>query len=304
MKNKNNLSRRTLIKQVSILSGAAMVSPLTLGATNNKPSKALRIAHITDIHIRPEHNALNRAKKCIKDIKKHSVDFFLNTGDTIYAADYDHIKRKRVNEQWAIWNDLRSTFSEFEVHSCIGNHDSWWAAPDKNDSMYGKDYVVKQLRMGGRFYSFDRSNWHFIILDSIIGGEEFLDKEQQSWLEKDLAKLPIGSNVIVISHIPILSVSMAFNGQRNLNRRKLIELFYKHQDKKITCLSGHTHTYDSCRYNGVNYFCNGALSGFWWEDGNESSEQKHWVGTTPPGYAILDLHEDGTVENSYHSHPY
>ena len=46
-------------------------------------------------------------------------------------------------EQWNIWKTLRGEFSEYDVFSCLGNHDMWWAAPDKSDAMYGKDYVVK-----------------------------------------------------------------------------------------------------------------------------------------------------------------
>ena len=103
-----------------------------------KRKSVLRIAHITDIHIRPEWNAPNRFRKCITEIKKHKVDFFLNGGDTIYAADYSHITRDGVNEQWAIWKQLRNEFNEYEMHSCLGNHDMWWAAPDKQDVMYGK----------------------------------------------------------------------------------------------------------------------------------------------------------------------
>ena len=80
----------------------------------------------------------------------------------------------------------------------------------------------------------------------------------------------------------------------------MTDLFYQHKDKKITCISGHIHLLDHVVYNNVQYFCNGAMSGFWWEDGDEKSAEKYWVKETPPGYAILDLYDDGTIENTYH----
>jgi len=162
---KKVLDRRTVLKTLGLSAGAALVAPIMNAnpkEENRKNKKVLTVAHITDIHIRPEHDAPNRFKKCLKEIKKHKVDFFLNGGDTIYAADYGHIKRERVSEQWKIWKELRSEFSEYEVHSCLGNHDMWWAAPNKQDQMYGKEFVVKQLETPGRYYSFDKSNWHLL----------------------------------------------------------------------------------------------------------------------------------------------
>ncbi|PIH03422.1 hypothetical protein CS542_02395 [Pedobacter sp. IW39] len=73
---------------------------------------------------------------------KTKVDFFLNGGDSIHAADYDNIKREQVIEQWAVWDKCISQISDYELQL-------YWksrylvAAPSKEDEMYGKDYVVK-----------------------------------------------------------------------------------------------------------------------------------------------------------------
>ncbi len=267
-----------------------------------RKKKVLHVAHITDIHIRPEHNAPARFRKCMDEIKQHRIDFFLNGGDTIYAADYKHITRERVDEQWQIWQACRNELKGYEVHSCLGNHDMWWAAPSKDDAMYGKNHVVKQLDIPHRYYSFDKKGWHFIILDSNNQNAGSLDEEQRKWLEEDLAKLPVGTPVICLSHYPILAVCTILDGGNHTDSKYISELFFKHKDKKITCLSGHIHLQDSAQYNGVNYFCNGALSGFWWEDGDKDSAGKYYYKQTAPGYAIVELFEDGTVENSYYAH--
>lgn len=305
MREKHNPKRRILIKQLGLAAGTLAVVPNVLASNKeNDLSKKvlLRVAHITDVHIRPEHNAPDRFLKCLEEIKKHKVDFFLNGGDTIYAADYNNITKERVLEQWNIWQNLRNTFSEYEVHSCLGNHDMWWAAPSKNDEMYGKPYVVAQLKTPNRYYSFAKSDWHFIILDSNNDKAGSLDVEQRKWLEKDLENLPKGASVVLMSHYPILGVSTILDGGSHTDSGYITDLFYKHKDKNIHCISGHVHLLDTAVYNNVQYYCNGALSGFWWEDGDKNSAGKYWYRQTPPGYAILELYNDGTLKNTYHPH--
>lgn len=302
------IDRRSVIKGIGLATGAALISPVAFSqsvggvieAKKGKKKKVLRVVHITDVHIRPEHNAPNRFRQCLEEIKKHNVDFFLNGGDTIYAADYNYIKRERVKEQWDIWKSLRKEFLEYEVHSCLGNHDMWWAAPSKEDAMHGKDYVVKQLEIPGRYYSFNKKGWHFVILDSNNKNAGSLDSAQREWLEVYLNTLEQGANILFMSHYPIIGV----NGGTHSDRGYITDLLYSHKDKNITCISGHIHLLDSVLYNNVSYFCNGALSGFWWEAGDENSAGKCWVEETPPGYAIIDLYEDGTVENTYYPHSY
>lgn len=300
-----NVARRSMLKKMGLMAGAAVVSPISYAAASEapgfkKPKKVLTLAHITDVHMRPEHDAPNRFRKCMEDIKKHQIDFFLNGGDTIYAADYDHISRERTLEQWKIWQGLREELGDYEIHSCLGNHDMWWAAPNKKDEMYGKDYAVKQLGTPHRYYSFDKAGWHFVILDGNNDPYGALDQGQCQWLETDLDGVPDGGNVLILSHYPVVGI----NGGTHTDQKYLKQLFYMHRDKKISCFGGHVHLLESIVYNGVNFFCNGALSGFWWEDGDENSKGKYWVEETPPGYAIVELFENGLVRNTYYPHPY
>jgi 3',5'-cyclic AMP phosphodiesterase CpdA len=297
------MKRRDLLRNLSLATGAIATGATPADAAENKKKKKLlRIAHITDVHIRPEHDAPARFLKCLEEIKKQKVDFFLNGGDTIYAADYQNITRERVNEQWRIWQECRQSIKEYDIHSCLGNHDMWWAAPDMQDAMYGKGHVVKQLGIPNRYYSFSKKGWHFIILDSNNKNAGALDDEQCKWLEDELSALPKNTPVVCLSHYPILAVCTILDGGNHTDSKYISDLFYKHRDKNITCLSGHIHLQDAATYNGVRYFCNGALSGFWWEDGDQNSAGKYFYKQTPPGYAILDLYEDGTLSNQYVPH--
>lgn len=303
------------MKRRQLLKGAGMMAGLL--ATGNNPLQAadavatpaaakkpiLRVAHITDVHIRPGDNAPERFKKCLEDVKKEKVDFFLNGGDSINDASYDNVKKDSVTEQWSIWDECLKVIAGYDVYSCIGNHDPWWAAPAKTDEMYGKDYVIKRLKMPGRYYSFTRKGWHFIILDG-NNANISLDEEQYQWLEKELDGLPANTPALLMSHFPILGVTPMLVGGGHSDHKKLKNLFYKHRDKVKVCLSGHNHLYDKTLYNGVLYCCNGAMSGFWWGKGDKESAGPGYYLETPPGYAVLNLYEDGTVTNEYTAHPY
>jgi Icc protein len=296
------MKRRTFFGRAALTAVA-----LPLGAAGNRlvaagshsPKPVLTIGHITDIHIEPANGAPAMFRKCMDQVLTHKVDFFLNGGDSIMAADYKNITRDRVTELWACWDDIRTSLKGYDIHSCIGNHDTWWAAPDQQDEMYGKDYVVKRLGMPHRYYSFDKGGWHFVILDGNNKGVS-LDEEQMAWLVKDLDGLAANTPVLLMSHYPIIGVTPYWEGGMHSDYKELKALFYKHKDKIRVCLSGHQHLQDSASYNGVQYFCNGAVSGFWWGKGDQKSAAPYYYEETPPGYAILKLYADGTLENKYY----
>lgn len=292
------MKRREFFGKAGLATGVFLTAEVTFA--NNPENKApLKIAHITDVHIRPEENVPARAIAWLQKVKSHQPDFFLNGGDSIHDAAYDGVSRERTLEQWKVWDQFRSEISDFDVYSCIGNHDPWWDVSDKSDSMYGKAYVVKKLGIPAAYYSFDRGNWHFIILDGNHEGIS-LGAEQMDWLKDDLESLAPNTPTLIMSHFPITSVTDALVGGQHKDHRELKTLFYAHRDKVKVCLSGHQHMLDRAWYNGVHYFCNGSLSGFWWGDGDEQSAGKQYYLETPPGYAILELFENGEVKNTYY----
>ncbi len=300
------MKRRTILKAAGLTAGALLTSGLpALAKPNRTKSKlAFSIAHITDVHIREGDNAPERFKKCLNQIiTKHKPDFFLNTGDSIHDASYDDVKYDQVIQQWGLWDECVKMLYQFELYSCIGNHDPWWKAPSKEHEMYGKDYVVKRLKIPNRYYSFTKKNWHFIVLDG-NNSNISLDQEQYEWLERELETLPASTPTLVMSHYPILGTTQVLVGGGHSDFKRLNDLFYKHHDKVRVCLSGHNHLSDKTSYNDVLYCCNGSMSGFWWGKGDEESAGDGYYLETPPGYAILNLYEDGTVENEYFAHTF
>ncbi|WP_295122731.1 metallophosphoesterase [uncultured Chitinophaga sp.] len=298
------MDRRTLLKSGSLLLAAsAMGGANKVMATPPPPKRVLTVAHITDVHLIAEDAVKARFRQCLEAVKDRKPDFILNGGDSIMDASYKDVVRGKVTAQWAAWDDCLSVLKGYEVHSCLGNHDMWWAAPDKSDAMYGKDYVVKRLKIPHRYYSFSKSGWHFIILDG-NNNNTSLDDEQYQWLEKELAGLKPNTPVLLMSHFPVFGATPVLVGGNHSDNKKLKDLFYQHKDKVRVMLAGHNHLYDKVMYNGVWYCCNGAMSGFWWGKGDKESAGPGYYLETPPGFAILKLYEDGTVENEYLPHSF
>lgn len=300
------MERRTLLRTLGLVPLGMVAKSLTGGGAAKAAPKTgksfLTVAHITDVHIHEKDNAPERFKKVLRQItEQHKPDFFLNGGDSIHDASYDTVSRERMLRQWAIWDDCLKEIKDYEIYSCIGNHDSWWKAPDQSDEMYGKDYAARRLGIPRRYYSFKKGKWHFIILDGNNDGIS-LDQQQFDWLKRELEGLEKNTPVLVMSHFPILGVTPVLVGGAHKDAKELKDLFYQHQDKVRVCLAGHNHLSDRAAYNKVQYYCNGAMSGFWWGKGDKDSAGPGYYFETPPGYAILKLYDNGELENTYYPH--
>ncbi|HEX8316065.1 MAG TPA: hypothetical protein VF609_13780, partial [Flavisolibacter sp.] len=103
------------------------------------------------------------------------------------------------------------------IHHIIGNHDVWgWQVKDESikvDPLYDKAWAVKQYGLTNRYYSFEKKDWKFIILDSTQqnGGGYIarLDDPQMAWLESELKHTSSDQHICIASHIPIVSFCSA-----------------------------------------------------------------------------------------------
>lgn len=253
--------------------------------------------------------------KCLQHASsKHGkVDMVLTGGDLV--MDSFGQTRDRTKLQWDLFTSVLKDNCTIPVEHCIGNHDIWgWdkknAGTTGSEPEYGKNWVMETLGLPKRYRSFDRFGWHFVVLDSVqlfAEGKYFarLDDEQFEWLADDLAKTAKTTPVLVVSHIPILTATVFLDtkveikpGDSTISQsemlvdcRRVVNLFGKHPNVKLA-LSGHIHMRDRVEYNGVTYLCNGAVCGSWWWGNNYETE---------PGYATLDLFDDGSFTHQYHA---
>lgn len=283
-----------------------LLPSLGFSTAQNSRKKKLRIAHITDVHLKNELGVPAKFSKCLHHIQSQfpQPDLILNGGDIVFEMNKERINS--INEQWKLLKDLMKNDCNIPVHYCLGNHDVWWNENSKNDVFYGKKYAMNQLELQQPYYSFVKEGWKFIVLDSVhldIDQTWYIGKlgeVQFEWLERELKATDSNMPVIVMSHIPILTALLMIEdnivnkwtmlgGDMHTDTAKIINLFYRYPNVKL-CLSGHLHMRDKVVYNNVTYLCNGAVSGAWWK-GNQRE--------TAPGYGIIDLFDDGSFEEQY-----
>ena len=277
------------------------------------PQRVLRVAHLTDIHVQPERRAADGMVACLHHVQELAdrPDLIITGGDSVMdsmAAD-----DARTQAQWDIWNTAMKNECAIPVRSCIGNHDVWGWVKSRSrttgeEPLWGKKRAIEMLHLDDRYYSFSQAGWKFIVLDSVQppadGGDGYtacLDDAQYDWLMRTLRDTPAEMPVFIVSHIPILSATLLIwrpdehgntlvgNSALHTDRLRLKNLFAQHPNVKL-CVSGHIHLLDRVDYNGVSYFCNGAVCGDWWKGRHVDCDE---------GYAILDLYDDGSFAHQY-----
>src|SRR5579872_1611596 len=284
--------------------------------TSTGPRRCLRIAHLTDIHLQPERHAAEGLAACLRHV--HSLpdrpDLLLNGGDVV--MDVVSADERRTRQLWDLWERVVGENCALPMEHCLGNHDLWGFNKKRSgctgrEPLFGKRYALERLHLSAPYRSFDRGGWHFVVLDSTFVDEAGhftarLDDAQGEWLRGDLAATPRDVPVLVVSHVPILAgASVFFTGGEgetektgdwvipgqwmHIDARALSRLFAAHPNVRL-CLSGHTHLCDRLDYRGTTYLCDGAVSGMWWRG-------DYWE--TPPGYALIDLFEDGSFQHAY-----
>jgi Icc protein len=297
------MQRRAVLKN---LGGFLLIPALPFKSLAADKKPVLRVAHLTDVHLKDKWDAPARFAKCLHHVQQQAnVDMIFNGGDIVFDMNKENIDT--INTQWKLWHSTMKSDNSLPVHYILGNHDIWWNENDKGQALYGKQYAIDQLKLASPYYSFIKNGWKFILLDSVhldIDGTWYIGKlgdVQLNWLENELKSTLASMPVCVLTHIPILTATLMVDDQTAVNKwevlggdmhtdnSNIISLFYRHPNVKL-CLSGHIHLRDKVVYNNVTYICNGAVSGAWWE-GNKRE--------TAPGYGLVDLYADGTFDEQY-----
>lgn len=282
----------------------------------------VRFAHMSDMHVEPDvagapprrsAEGLRGAIAAI-DALDPRPDFVITGGDHIMDA----LERGEadVHRQWALYKSVMAEHCRHKVYPIIGNHDvfGWMTdavAPETPG--YGKGLACKMLGLPKSYYSFDATSesgeghWHIICLDNTqpsqrgyYGG---LDPTQYAWLQKDLAAVPPGRPICVVSHIPIVSICAQhfFSPDQRVDFWKIYDVFVHHDARELVellakhnvklCVASHIHMLDRIEFRGVTFICDGAVSGDWWRGPFRGFKE---------GYGVFDLFPDGSFKHEYH----
>ena len=275
-----------------------------LAAPAGDRQRTLRFAHLTDMHVQPERGAAEGLAQCLHHVQsqRDPVELIVTGGDSVmdaFAVDYG-----RSAMLADLWKGIFKQECSLPAQHCLGNHDGrGW-----DDSEFaGKAWALETFGMAKPYHAFEQGGWKFIVLDSVRPLDKRytsgLDAEQRAWLESELEQTAPATPIVVVSHIPIISVTpFSFDhhavtedyqrvpgGLMHLDGVSLHTLFKKHGNVKL-CLSGHMHLNDRCDVDGISYICDGAVCGNWWRPNEARSVE---------GYGLIDLYNDGSFDFAY-----
>lgn len=260
--------------------------------------KAVTFAIASDFHAPDIPDGTERLASFIKASKDANVDFIIELGDFCRLDSTSQV----YLEEW-------ENFPKEKYH-VIGNHDM--------DSYTPEEYVAG-MKMPGRYYSFDKENFHFIVLDgnNLYDGKTyrhyakanyyvdpgmraFVDPEQMEWLKKDLAATD--KKCILFSH---QSIDAFMNNGTDV-RRVLEEENKRSGFKKVVlAFSGHNHSNYTKEINGITYIQINSASYVWIDEPSMTEKRypkeinekyallKYSITYDKPLYAIVTLSEDG-----------
>lgn len=273
------VGRRSFIGSSTLMLFAAPLSLSEVMAEDKEPS--LRIGLLTDMHhadkepagTRYYRETLGKLKEAGSEFQKQRLSFVVELGDFIDAAESVEIEQeylRTINREFAKLSNDR--------HYVLGNHCV--------DTLK-KEEFLEEVQQERSYYSFDRGDWHFIVLDACYrsDGESYqrrnfewrdanIPAAEMAWLEKDLQSTD--KKTIVFAH-QRLDVSNNHGVKNNAQVRKIFEASKKVQ----VVLQGHSHQNDLIEIGGIHYCTLVAMI--------EGS------GPENNGYSTMFLHDNGKI---------
>lgn len=225
-------------------------------AACQKETKPVTFAVVSDLHQDIAHDAEERLSTFLRAANDNQVDFIIELGDFCMPKEENKPFLKR-------WQDYAG-----EKYMLLGNHDM---------DNCSKEEVMQFIGMNNRYYSFDKGDFHFIVLDpnNIYDGEKYIpyengnyfgygekvsyvDPEQVEWLKKDLQATD--KRCIIFSHQSFECSSQNREEIRKIFEDENLRAGYK---KVAVAFSGHDHTNYMKEINGIAYIQINSASNQW-----------------------------------------
>ncbi len=252
----------------------------------------------SDVHLPTMHDSEHRIQTFIDSMKIIKPDFIIELGDfgtpeKEYAAFFD------------IWNSFPG-----DKHHVIGNHEM--------DAGYTREQAIEYRNMENSFYSFEKKQFHFIVLDGndpsddkIEGYKQYIGTEQIDWLKKELAKTKYP--VIIFSHQGLVVYPGGEGDDYGLDNadeiRDVIETHNKQnlERKVIACFNGHTHYDYAEKINDIWYIAINSMSYHWMGEAftrirysKEVDDNFRWIKFTAPHkeplFATVEISTEGYIK--------
>ena len=253
---------------------------LTLCSLGRISAQEFKFAFLTDLHVHSD-STLGQVELRLKSLSPQ-VELLLSGGDNV---DIDNLKSADLSAGEQRIKSLKGLFDRTKkpYHMAIGNHDR--LPRDLRDGT--NDFALFEKAFGQTYYSFDHKGWRFIVLNSVETKDNHyvIGDKQLAWLKDLVEKTGKDQPLVIISHVPFLSVYYpVLEGRYTAadtftNQKQVFDLFKGHSLKLV--LQGHMHLYEEIKVKGVQFITAGAVSGNWWHGAFEG---------TAPGHLEVDVH--------------
>jgi alkaline phosphatase len=274
------LGRRAFLRNGTLLLATTVtVEPSLLLANHAKDS--LRVGLVTDLHHADKPSAGNRhyretigkLAEAANQFEKDKAEFIVELGDLIDAADTVETEQRYLQE-------INREFCAIskDRHYVLGNH--------------CVDTLTKAEFLGGveqkeSYYSFDRGDFHFVVLDACFrnDGEPYGRKNSKwndanipaaevEWLQADLRSTD--RKTVVFAH-QRLDVSNDHGVKNGPEVRRVLQ----DSGKVLAVLQGHSHQNDLKDIGGIHYCTLVAMV--------------EGTGAENSGYLIMEIAADGVI---------
>lgn len=253
--------------------------------------KGFSFVFMTDIHLKPEMGAPEGFQMAMDSVNALKPDFVITGGDLVDDALYS--THERADTLYRLYKEMSAGF-DMPVYNTIGNHEYYGynakPAVDPSHPEYGEKMF--ENRIGKRYYSFNHKGWHFMVLDGIEKGDGNwgayvgkVDEEQLQWIRDDLAKLKPETPIVVVTHIPLVSIMpqitngplYAENQSSLVTNQQDVLAPFREMNLKLV-LQGHLHALEDNNLMGrVHFLTGGAVCGRWWRTPDDSELQEGFV---------------------------
>jgi len=250
----HTMSRRQLIRHTAwfgaavglAVAGGEVISHVAgeAAAEHLHARPTLRFAQISDSHLgftgAPNPDVSATFSQAIEKVTNlgYTPDFVIHTGDLTHLSSpeqFDQVKQ------------MMTALNTPHVFTVPGEHDSVDDAGQKYRKAFGAGSV------GDGWYSFDVAGVHLIALVNTLNLRKLghLGVDQLEFVEKDVARLPSDTPIIVFSHIPLFAMYPDWGWGTDDAAQALS---YLRRFSSVTCLNGHVHQLFSKTEGNVTFY--------------------------------------------------
>lgn len=259
-----------MLKKIKITIVLCFLIHLSIAQTS-KQQENFSFVFITDVHIREDEFVLQNFRNAIRQINALTPDFVLSGGDQVFD-----VMRGDVDKSKTLFELFKKESSAIQapLYTTVGNHELFGIykeSPTDSTHHYYK-YGMYEEFFGKTYYSFDHKGWHFVVLNNLDAGAfkyhaSFSD-EQLKWLEDDLRKVGKETPVVMMMHVPIVSIQSQYilpengisMGPQLLGKNKVMSLIQEYNVRLV--LQGHLHFWEDILVLGrTRFITGGAIAG-------------------------------------------